>query len=229
MISVLIPAYNEAYNLPHLLRRLNAMEEIGEIILADGGSSDATIAVARQMGAKVVKGARGRGPQQNAGAMEATGDVLWFLHADVLPARGCGQQIEHALRDGAIGGNFRIRFEARGFWPRFFEMVSRIHRSRGTYYGDSGLWVTREVWDELGGFQSWPLFEDLDFARRLEKLASSRGVKAACCPGRLHVSARRFSRAPWRVLWLWLRLQIAFDLGVPTDKLAKLYHGSARR
>ncbi|RYG65934.1 glycosyltransferase [bacterium] len=228
MISVIIPARNEALNLPRLLTRLNGMKDVYEIIVADGGSSDATLAVAKQMGAKVVEGARGRGAQQNLAANQAKGDVLWFLHADVLPAHGCGRQIQKALRTGAVGGNFRMRFQSRGLWPRGFEIVARIHRSRDTYYGDSGIWVTREVWDELGGFAQWPLFEDLDFVRRLEKSTLERGAKTVCCPGRLHVSARRFAKAPWRVLWLWITLQMAFDRGVSTDKLAKLYHGASK-
>jgi rSAM/selenodomain-associated transferase 2 len=225
MISVVIPARNEAAGLPRLLERLQTMPEIGETWVADGGSSDATIAVAEALGACVVEGARGRGAQQNAAAAQCRGEVLWFLHADALPAKNCGRQIERAVKSGAIGGNFRLHFQANGFWPRCFERIARFQRKRGTYYGDSGLWVTREAWEKIGGFEPWPLFEDLDFARKMEALAPSCGQTTLCCPGRLHASARRFEKEPWRILWLWARLQWAFERGASPDELAQIYHG----
>lgn len=199
MISVIIPAPNEAKALPRLLARLQRMPEIGEVWVADGGSTDATTAVAEAMGTRIVAGASGRGAQQNAAAAQCRGAVLWFLHADALPAKNCGRQIIRAVEGGAPGGNFRIHFEARGFWPRCFESIARLQRKRGTYYGDSGLWATRATWEKLGGFEPWPLFEDLNFARKLEAVALAQGGKTACCPGRLHVSARRFEKEPWRV------------------------------
>ena len=231
-ISVVIPARDEALHLPRLLRALQAMPEIAEIIVSDGGSSDRTIALAREMGALVVEGARGRGAQQNAGARVSTrlssGDVVWFLHADALPDEKCGRQIVRAVERGAIGGNFRLRFAARGGWPRFFELLARGQRARGAYYGDSGIWVERGTWEWLGGFQAWPLFEDLDFARRLETLARREGGKTACCAGRLRVSARRFRKSPWKVLLWWLGLQIGFNCGVSPHQLARFYHRRAK-
>ncbi|HEX8464182.1 MAG TPA: glycosyltransferase family 2 protein [Abditibacterium sp.] len=229
MISVLIPARNEAPNLPRLLQRLREMPQIGEIIVADGGSDDQTVAVAEKLGAIVIEGARGRGAQQNAAAQRSSGEILWFLHADSLPARGSGAQIEATLRRGACGGNFRLKFEARGFWPRLFEQIARFQRILGIYYGDSGVWVTREMWQQLGGFENWPLFEDLDFARRLERLACAQSRKTACCAGRLRVSARRFGPQPWRLLGFWLALQLGFQLGIAPDVLARLYHGGNKR
>jgi rSAM/selenodomain-associated transferase 2 len=224
MISVIIPARNEGPGLPRLLARLQQIPQVGEVWVADGGSTDDTVALARAMGAHVVEGARGRGMQQNAAARLCQGEVFWFLHADALPARGCGRQIEVALRKGAIGGNFRLQFEAQGFWPRLFEKIARLQRAFGTYYGDSGLWVRREAWEEIGGFEPWPLFEDLDFARKMENLARRQGKITACCAGRLRVSARRFRKQPWRVLWLWARLQWAFERGISPEELAKIYH-----
>ena len=216
-ISVIIPAYNEAAHLPRLLARLQLLN-VAQIIVADGGSSDATTAIARAAGAMAVVGARGRGPQQNLGARNASGEVLWFLHADCLPPRGAATQISRALGEGAIGGNFRMRFEARGLAPRLFERIARVQRWRGVYYGDSGLWMTRAVWDEIGGFPNWPLFEDYALVKQMEACG-----KTACCAGRLKVSARRFARQPWRVLWLWLELQMRFQLGQAPTALARIY------
>ncbi|HEX9996743.1 MAG TPA: TIGR04283 family arsenosugar biosynthesis glycosyltransferase [Abditibacterium sp.] len=226
MISVLIPARNEAAHLPRLLARLREMPQIGEIIVADGGSSDQTREIAREMSAIVVEGARGRGAQQNAAAQISNGEILWFLHADVLPSRKSGAQIERAIEKGALGGNFRISFQARGFWPRLFEVIARFQRRFGVYYGDSGIWVTRAVFDELGRFENWPLFEDFDFAQRLEALTKSQNRETICLAGRLHLSARRFEKSPARVLWLWARLQIAFWRGASPESLARLYYGA---
>ena len=218
LLSIVIPTFNEAAHLPRLLKRLGEIPNVAQIVVADGGSSDATVSIARAAGALVVEGARGRGPQQNLGAQCATGEILWFLHADCLPPRSASSQIERALERGAIGGNFRVRFTARGWAPRLFETIARVQRARGVYYGDSGIWLRREVWDAIGGFPDWPLFEDYQLVKQLESSG-----KTACCAGRLQVSARRFARQPLRVLWLWLELQIRFTLGQAPDELARIY------
>lgn len=217
-ISIIIPTFNEAAHLPRLLKRLSALPNVAQIIVADGGSSDETTQIARAAGALVVEGARGRGPQQNLGAQSSTGGVLWFLHADCLPPKSATLQINRAIKRGAIGGNFRIKFMARGWAPRLLEIIARAQRTRGVYYGDSGIWLTREVWNQIGGFPAWPLFEDYALVRQLESLGQT-----ACCAGRLQVSARRFERQPWRVLWLWLELQMRFTLGQSPHELAQIY------
>ena len=217
-ISVIIPTYNEALHLPRLLTRLRAMPDVAQILVADGGSTDATIEIARAAGVQVVEGARGRGPQQNLAARSASGEILWFLHADCLPPRGASAQIMRATKRGAVGGNFRVCFAARGLAPRLFEHIARVQRARGVYYGDSGIWLRRATWLQVGGFPNWPLFEDYELVRRLETLGET-----ACCAGRLQVSARRFAQQPWRVLWLWLELQARFRLGQTPDELARIY------
>ena len=197
---------------------MHQLPRVSQIIVADGGSTDETIAIARELNAEIIEGARGRGPQQNVGARAASGEVLWFLHADCLPPRGADAQIERALSRGAIGGNFRVKFAARGLAPRLFEFIARVQRTRRVYYGDSGVWLRRAVWDEIGGFAAWPLFEDYALVRQLE----ARGP-TACCAGRLQVSARRFEGRPWRILWLWLELQIRFQAGQAPAELARIY------
>jgi len=216
-LSVIIIARDEQSHLPRLLERLRAMPEVAQIILSDGGSTDDTVSLAQKAGATVVF-ARGRGAQLNEGAREATGEILWFLHADCLPSRGCGGQILAAHKRGFVGGHFRMRFQSRSVWARVFEFIARIQARLGWFYGDSGIWTTRAAYNQLGGFANWPLFEDLDFARRLKTLG-----RLQTLPGRLGVSARRFHRRPAHTLWLWLELQGRFWLGQAPDELARLY------
>jgi len=216
-LSVIIIARDEERHLPRLLKRLGEMPHVAQIIVSDGGSSDSTIVIASNAGADVVE-ARGRGAQLNAGAAVATNELLWFLHADCLPARSCAAQIVRVAKRGKVGGHFRVRFGSKSKWARLFEFVARLQAWLGVFYGDSGVFCTRRAFDELNGFARWPLFEDLDFARRLRRLG-----RIETLPARLHVSARRFQKQPFKTLLLWLELQIRFDLGQSPEELARLY------
>jgi rSAM/selenodomain-associated transferase 2 len=222
-ISVIIPALNESVNLNRLLPRLQAMMP-GEIIVCDGGSTDGTPEIAQHYGARVIVAERSRGRQLNAGAAVATGELFWFLHADAWPHRDSIACLRAATQQSQIiGGNFRLKFASDLLAARVFETIARGQRRCGIYYGDSGLWLRREIFAELGGFQEWPLFEDYDFVRRLEALADAtqRRTKYFGCP--LTVSARRFKSQPWRLLGMWLRLQVLFWRGVPPEELSRLY------
>lgn len=216
-LSVIIIARNEERHLPRLLKRIGEMPQVAQIIVSDGGSSDATVVLAREAGAEVVE-ARGRGAQLNAGAAIATSEILWFLHADCLPARGCAAQIVRAVEREKVGGHFRVRFDSSSKWARLLEFIARVQAQFGVFYGDSGVFCTWLAFDELGGFTPWPLFEDLDFARRLRRLGIIETL-----PGRLRVSARRFEQKPFKTILLWLELQVRFDLGQSPEKLARLY------
>jgi rSAM/selenodomain-associated transferase 2 len=216
-ISAIIIARNEERHLPRLIQRLGEMPQVKQIILSDGGSTDATISIARNAGARVVSG-QGRGAQLNAGAKAAKGEILWFLHADCLPARSCGAQMMASVGRGDVGGHFRVRFDSPSIWARVFERIARVQAHLGIFYGDSGIWSTQQAFEQLGGFQDWPLFEDLDFARRLRKVG-----RVETLAGRLRVSSRRFDRRPMRTLGLWLELQIRWELGQSPELLARLY------
>ena len=223
-ISAIVIGRDEAGSLPLLLPRLRAMSSVGEAIFCDGGSSDNSRRIAAELGALVLEASGGRGAQLRAGAQASSGEILWFLHADAWPGKSAGRAIERAARDPQVlGGNFRLRFASRSGWARAFEIIARLQRRVGIYYGDSGLWVRREVYDSLGGFEPWPLFEDYDFVRRLEHLARARGARTACLRPALLASARRFEREPWRVLWLWLSLQHRFARGEDPRDLAREY------
>lgn len=170
-ISVIIPTLNEAAHLRATLLRLES-QDVHEIIVADGGSRDETIAIAEAMHAKVVRTKPGRPVQLNAGADIAAGDILLFLHADTLiPAEGIAA-VRHAIDNTAsVGGAFKLRTDLRRFSMRLVEAAINI-RSRAFKwpYGDQGLFVRREVFEKIQGFRKLPIMEDLDFVSRLRRM-----------------------------------------------------------
>lgn len=235
-ISVVIPSLNEAERIAYLLERLRATPEIGEIVVCDGGSVDATAQIAARFDARVLVCKPNRGAQMNVGARATHNDILWFLHADALPPKSgarriveaCGQvtRVLDARRKPVLGGNFRLQFDEQRPASRLFSLIARVLRSGGVYYGDSGIWVRREVFDELGGFAEWPLFEDYDFARRLEQIVRRRNCTTFCIAPPIVVSSRRFgkdAKSSAQLLCRWAKLQVLFGLGIKPEVLAKMY------
>jgi rSAM/selenodomain-associated transferase 2 len=224
-ISVIIPTLNEAAHLPALLEYCRTLHGVGETIVGDGGSIDDTVNVSHVAGAIVVASPRNRGAQLNAGARAATGEILWFLHADARPHADSARYILMSCRNSqTCGGNFRLHFDSNARAARAIEVIAQAQRRLGIYYGDSGIFVRRDVFDKLGGFREWPLFEDYDFARRLERYARQHGCHTEYSPLPLLVSARRLQHRPWRTVMLWAFLQLLFFAGVSPYRLARLYH-----
>jgi rSAM/selenodomain-associated transferase 2 len=222
MISVIIPTQDEATYLGPLLRALRAEDVPAEIVIADGGSRDRTVAVARAEGATVVRSSPGRGQQLRAGAAAARGDVLLFLHTDpVFPAGGLAT-IERALAaPHVVGGNFRLVFDGTRSFSRRLTRVYNWMRCRGLYYGDSGIFVRRRVYDAIGGFRPFAVMEDYDFVGRLERCGETCRIDAPP----LITSSRKFAgRRGWRIVCGWLVIHALFHLGVAPDRLARLYY-----
>jgi len=162
----------------------------------------------------------------NRGAEEARGEVLLFLHADVvLPENGI-VVLQDAMQDRSIiGGNFDILFEGEGFWPRAFTRINRWRQAFGVFYGDSGIFVRREVFLQLAGYRPLPLMEDYDFACRLVKAG-----KTVCLKEALLVSGRRWEEhglLPTLVTWFVLHTLYLF--GIPARYLAPFYPAIRRR
>lgn len=219
MISVIIPTYNEESRLEQLLRELQEQGTGAEVLVADGASTDATVAVAARH-ARVVRSERNRGRQLNRAAREAQGDILLFLHADVRLPAGALAAVERVLADRrVVGGTFSLEFTGDGLPGRVFTGINRWRRRFGIFYGDSGIFVRRELFERLGGFREWPLVEDYEFARRLVKAG-----KTVCLPERLQVSSRRWSGGRlWRTMAAWLFIQTFYFLGVSPERLARWY------
>ena len=218
--SIIIPTLNEEVLLPATLRAIDQLRGDFEVIVSDGGSVDKTLFIARSFGAEVVASERGRGQQQAAGAKRSRGDVLWFLHADSLPAVDSLQTIGTALSDESlVAGNFTLRFDGETKAARNLTFAYPYFRFLGLCYGDSGIFVRRRTYEAMGGFSAYPLFEDVDFVKRVKRSGKFRRL-----PCLLTTSSRRFEgRSFIKIFAHWTLLQCLFWLGVPPVRLARLY------
>lgn len=221
-ISVVVPAWNEAGRLPRLLDALAAgRPPPDEVVVADGGSSDDTRAIARER-ARLVDAPRGRAAQQNAGAREARGDVLWFLHADCVPPPSASAEIHAAIELAAPGGCFLIAFPAmerslHALLPAVESGINARTRWTRTGTGDQGIFVRRDVFERQGGFPDWPLFEDVALFSRLREWGSP-----ALCRGPLETSARRWLEGGTvRVMARMWGLRVAYLAGISPERLAR--------
>lgn len=198
-LSVIVPTLNEAENVDRLLSALTRQQGIRiEIFVADGGSSDETVAIADRYRVSVIPSARGRGIQMNTGARAAAAPYLLFLHADsgiddpelLSQALGTLKETARGTGDDRVAGHFRLRFEGGRRCPlvyRHMEAKSALNRS-DTTSGDQGFLLSRRFFEELGGFdESWVFLEDQKLADRIH----DRGVWITL-PGTIETSARRF-------------------------------------
>ena len=222
LVSVLVPTLDEERELPALLDALAALHGRWELVVADGGSRDATVPLARAHPAtpRVIEAHGGRAAQLNAAARAATGDVLLFLHADSRLPRDAYASLAEAWRaPGVAGGNFALRFDGDGAFERILGAVYRFQRGHGFYYGDSSVWVRREVYDALGGYRAIPIMDDYDFVRRLERHGRTR-----CLPGPATTSARRWrSMGIARTVLAWFCIRWLYVGGVSPERLVRLY------
>ena len=216
-LSVVVPALNEEASLGSLLDRLRRAPGVHEVVVSDGGSTDGTAGLVRPPH-RLVRGEPGRGQQLRTGAAAATGDALLFLHADVLPPVDVADQISDALGSGSVGGNFRLRYPDGGPLGRYLEWLAPVYRRLTRYYGDSGIFVRRDVYDACGGFPHIPIMEDVIFVRRMESAG-----RTAYLPGPMVSASRRWRGREFRTLLLWGVMQTAFALGVTPWRLVDLY------
>ncbi len=217
--SVIIPALNEEAEIAGCVAAVRALDPDVEVIVADGGSSDRTVDLAAGAGAMVVRGPRGRGPQCNAGAARASGETLVFLHADTaLPADAFGI-LRTLLADPTIEvAKFRLSFDTR---DGLLDIAARLmwYDSLLTSYGDQGIVIRRDLFERIGGFPDWPLFEDVRLFELARVLTDIHVV-----PAEVVTSARRFRENGvieqlLHDFWLWLQ----YLVGVSPHKIARSY------
>lgn len=220
-LSIVIPAFNEAAGIEATLQALQPLRARGvELVLADGGSGDTTAAVARPWVDAVLDAPRGRALQMNAGAARARADALLFLHADTrLPPLGDGLVLQ-ALAGDACWGRFDVRIEGRAWMLRVVAALMNLRsRLSGIATGDQAIFVTRQAFEQVGGFPAQPLMEDIEISRRLKRLG-----RPACLSARVCTSGRRWEqRGVWRTIVLMWRLRWRYWRGEPAARLAQAY------
>ncbi len=225
-LSIVIPTLNAEDELPETLQALFegiSSGAVRELIVSDGGSIDATPAIADAAGAVVVTGPPSRGGQLSRGGAEAAGAWMLFLHADTVLPTGWSEAVTEHINRSSDAAVFRLSFRAGGAAPRIVAAWANFRTRLGLPYGDQALLISRDLYDQTGGYADIPLMEDVDLARRL------RGRLRLLRPS-VSTSAARYEEDGWirrgmRNLWL-LALYLS---GRSPEDLAKRYGRSTAR
>ena len=221
-LSIIIPTLNEADGIIDALNALSQLRADGvEVIVADGGSEDRTVELARSRCDKLIEAPRGRGAQMNTGAQIATGEVFLFLHADTRLPQGAECLV---TKDLAIStrtwGRFDVAIAGRSFLlPVIACLINWRSRLTGIATGDQAIFVKRGTFWRVGGFPDVPLMEDIIVSRRLRQISAP-----LCLSARVVTSGRRWDeRGPVRTILLMWRLRAAHFLGADPHTLARAY------
>ena len=222
-LSIVMPVQNEAAGIVATLEALAPLRARGaEVIVVDGGSTDATPDVARTLADCVLSAPRGRALQMNAGAATAGGDIILFLHADTrLPENADALLCDALANTHRVWGRFDVAFSGGAL--RLVAVTMNLRsRLTGIATGDQALFVTREAFARAGGFPAIVLMEDVALSARLKRVSPP-----ACLRARVTTSPRRWRRqGTLRTVLLMWRLRLAFFLGADPKRLARAYgHG----
>jgi rSAM/selenodomain-associated transferase 2 len=225
-ISIIIPVLNEATIIKQTLGQLTQYSEI-EIIVVDGGSQDETVAIAKTSAKVITVIGKGRAGQMNAGANLAQSEILLFLHADTqLPPNFINLVTKTLQQHQTIAGAFELVIDGSSRSLRWIEVLVRM-RSHilSLPYGDQGIFVSKQVFIEAGGFNDLPIMEDFEFISRIKRMG-----KIAIAPAAVITSDRR-----WQKLGVWQttlinQLMIAgYHLGISPIKLSQFYRRGRKR
>lgn len=225
-LSIVMPVLNEVEGIAAAVEALAPLLARGaELIIADGGSSDGTMAwshvITRNPGTSLISAPQGRASQMNAGAQHAAGNVLLFLHADTVLPPDADTLIAKALNDGAhVWGRFDVRIGGQSqLLPMVATFMNLRSRWTGIATGDQAIFMTRMAFDKLDGFPVQPLMEDIEMSQRLLKLS-----RPVCLGNKVLTSGRRWDRrGALRTIVLMWRLRFAYWRGVSAERLAEQY------
>ncbi|WP_298545356.1 TIGR04283 family arsenosugar biosynthesis glycosyltransferase [uncultured Aquimarina sp.] len=228
-ISIIIPILNEAATicklLSHLIQVANTKDTIEEIIIVDGGSVDESIKTVQNFSntqsttIKVVCSEKGRAKQMNAGAAKASGDILYFLHADSFPPKNYDQYIVEEVYRENEAGCFRMKFDSNHWWLRFLGWLTQFEskRCRG---GDQSQFITASLFKKINGYdEAYVVYEDNDLVDRLFAIN-----KFVIIPKYVVTSARRYREVGvWRLQYHFLNIHMRRWLGASSEDLYRYY------
>ncbi|MFT7461194.1 MAG: rSAM/selenodomain-associated transferase 2 [Planctomycetota bacterium] len=220
-ISIIVPCLNEAASIQSCLSSLQFLRANGhEVIVVDGSSNDATVSLAKDMADYVLVAPRGRARQLNFGADKATGSLLLFLHADTLLPEDAEARLNEVVGSEFLWGRFDVRLSGAHILFRLIEYFMNIRsRVTGIATGDQAIFVSRELFEYVGGFPDIELMEDIAFSKKLKKMASP-----ICLRDKVLTSSRRWEKVGIiKTVFKMSLLRLRYALGVKPDKLARDY------
>ena len=228
MISIVIPALNEEKNLKILLKQIRAVSfdySATEILIADGGSSDASKRVCQEFEVEFVSCHKAqRATQMNVGARKSNGQILYFLHADSTVPLNFDQKIKSSLENRAVAGCFKMKFDDLNPILSFYSWFTRFDFNifRG---GDQSLFIESDVFEKLGGFnEEMDLMEDYEIIKRIK----DRG-KFEIIDGPIITSSRKYNvNGTLRLQFIYLVIQIMYRIGFSQKKIIAYYKNNVR-
>jgi len=220
-ICAVIPTLNEEKNVAQCVAELKN-QSVSQIIVADGGSDDRTIEVARELGVEVVSSQRGRGYQLQAAIGHTNCDLIWMIHADCIPPTMAVQAIGQSVAAGARWGAFVIEHivppSASKLTAWCLCLANKRSRTTRFPYGDQAIFVQRELLMEIGGVPNQELMEDLELSVRLNKILPPRIIE-----NKVSVNPRRFTRRPFKTFITWMLFPFLYRVGVSPQRLIRWY------
>lgn len=227
-LSIIIPTYNEAEGIQQLILYLlkEGQTALPEIVVSDGGSTDNTRVLAQEAGAKVVLSSKkGRAAQMNAGAAEATGSILYFLHADTFPHAGYIEAILSSCTPCHGAGCFRLRFDEEHWFLKLNSWFTRFNIDR-IRFGDQSLFIQRKYFEKIRGFREELLImEDQEIIYRIKKVTGFKVLPLA-----VTTSAKKYrENGKYKLQFIFALIWLLFYWGLPQQKLVSIYNSLIKK